>query len=182
LVAAPAGMQDSLGDVIEALSKTATPEAAPMQVGVHFWVIDGESGNGDDDPSLRDLAGSLAPLRKTMGPMHFHLDQAASLVGTSDNASSLLTADGPYQRSFSFRVNAIDGDTSKLQLSYEDAFGHGLRKLNTQIDTTFGQYIVLAQAPGTCAQPSTNTSVANCTDKPTMRLLVVRVDRLNPKA
>lgn len=182
LVYAPADLQDSVGDVIETLSKTAAPQAVPVQVGVHFWVIDGEPGAGENDPALKDLASSLASLQQALGPLHFHLDQAASLVGTSNHGNALLTADGHYQRSFFFRVDAINGDASTLQLTYEDPFGHGMRKLNTQIDATFGQYIVLAQAPGACPQPSTNNTPATCPDKPAMRLLVVRVDRLNPKA
>ncbi|MBD8874148.1 hypothetical protein [Rhodanobacter sp. DHB23] len=181
LVAAPADMQESVGGVIETLSKTTAPAAAPAQVVTHFWVIDGETGAGNDDPALKDLAGSLDSLKKAMGPMHFHLDQAASLVSNGNDKSKLTTSDDPArQRVYLLRVNAIDGGTAKLQLDYQDSFSsNGLREINTQIDATFGQYIVLAQAPGACPQPSTNTSTANCTDKLVMRLLVMRVDRLN---
>lgn len=182
LVYAPQATQASIGEAITELGKAETKQVAPMQVDVHFWVIDGQSGAGDDDPALKGLAGSLASLRQTMGPLHFRLDQAAALVGTSNGHGSLVTADGPYPRSFYFQVAAIDGDTARLQLSYEDNGGHGLGKLDTHIDATFGQYIVLAQAPGACPQPSTNTTMATCTDKPAVRLLVVRVDRLPAKA
>lgn len=182
LVSAPASTQDSVSEVLRTLAKITPVAIAPVQVDVHFWVIDAESGAGNDDPALKDLAGSLASLRKATGPMHFHLDQAASLVGTSNDTGNLVTADGPYTRNFSFRVNAVNGDTSKLTLSYEDNGGHGLRKLDTQIDAIFGQYIVLAQAPGACPQASTDTTAATCPDKPAMRLLVVRVDRLNQTA
>lgn len=182
LVYAPHDAQASIGEVIESLGKATAKQEAPIQVGVHFWVIDGQSGAGDDDPALKNLSGSLASLRQTMGPMHFHLDQAAALVGTSSEDDSLVTADGPYKRSFYFHVGTINGDTARLQLSYEDVAGHGLGKLDTHIDATFGQYIVLAQAPGACPQPSTNTTMATCTDKPSIRLLVVQVDRLPAKA
>jgi hypothetical protein len=148
---------------------------------MHFWVIDGEAGSGSNDPALKPLAGSLDSLRRTAGPMHFRLDQAASLVGADGENSSLTTADGPYTRQFHFRVGAIDGDTARLYLIYQDNGGHGLGKLDTHIDATFGQYIVLAQAPGACAQPSANTGAASCPDKPAVRLLVVRVDRLSAK-
>lgn len=182
LVYAPQDAQASIGETIESLGKAATQQVAPIQVGVHFWVIDGQPGSGDDDPSLKTLAGNLASLRQAMGPLHFRLDQVAALVGTSSEDGSLVTADGPYTRSFDFHIGTIRDDTARLQLSYQDNGGHGLGKLDTHIDATFGQYIVLAQAPGACAQPSTNTSVATCPNKPAVRLLVVRVDRLPAKA
>jgi len=182
LVYAPSDAQASIGKAIAALAKAPMQKAAPVQVSVHFWVIDGSAGNGEDDPALKQLVGSLASLQRTMGPLHFRLDQAAALVGTSSENGSLTTADGPYKRSFYFHIGAIEGDTARLQLIYQDEAGHGLGKLDTHIDATFGQYIVLAQAPGVCAQPSTDTSVATCPNKPAVRLLVVRVDRLPAKA
>lgn len=178
LVYAPRSAQASIGAAIEALGK-ATPEPAPsVQLRVNFWVIDGEPGAGADDPSLKDLAGSLAVLRQTVGPLHFHLDQAASLVGNGDDGNSLTTGNGELTRLFESRATAIHGDTARLQLRYTDGNGSSLHALNTQVDATFGQYLLLAQAPGACAA----SVPANCPDKPALRLLVVRVDRLPAKA
>jgi hypothetical protein len=182
LVYAPRDAQASIGKAMESLDNAAEKQAAPVQVGVHFWVVDGQSGAGSDDPALKDLVGSLSSLRQTVGPLHFHLDQAAALVGTSSENGSLVTADGPYTRSFYFHIETIAGNTARLRLRYEDNGRHGLGKLDTHIDATFGQYIVLAQAPGACPQPPTNTSAATCANKPAMRLLVVQVDRLPAKA
>jgi hypothetical protein len=70
----------------------------------------------------------------------------------------------------------------RLELSYEDTGGAGLRKLHTEIEAGFGQYLVLAQAPGACpATPGGTSSPTNCSGKPALRLLVVRVDRLAAK-
>lgn len=183
LVYAPHGAQASIGDAIAALGKTIAKQAAPVQVDVHFWVIDGEQGAGNDDPALKELAASLASLRQAMGPLHFHLDQVAALVGTTDQAGSLTTAPGmTYDRSFHFRVTSIAGDTAQLQLRYQDNGASGLRELDTRIDTNFGQYLVLAQAPGTCPAPVPGVPATGCSNKPAMRLLVVRVDRLPTKA
>ncbi|MDO1527590.1 hypothetical protein QMK61_01990 [Fulvimonas sp. R45] len=182
LVYAPRDAQASIGKVIDTLG-AATKQAAPIQVGVHFWVIDGEPGSGDDDPMLKQLAGNLDPLRQVSGPMHFRLDQAATLVGTSGEDGSLDTGNKEApERAFSFRIGAVSNETARLQLNYLDTGAHGLNKLHTFIDATFGQYIVLAQAPGPCRQPATDTTPAGCANGSAMRLLVVRVDRLHDKA
>jgi hypothetical protein len=183
LVYAPRDAQASIGTAIKALGEATPKQAPPVQVSVHFWVVDGEPGAGEDDPALKDLAGSLASLRQTMGPLHFHLDQAATSVGISNASVDLTTADGPYQRAFDFRVGAVDGNTARLQLGYQDAGNRGLGKLHTEIDATFGQYLVLASAPGAC-RTGPNGDVPNsttCPDKPALRLLVVRADRLPAK-
>ncbi|BFI94889.1 MAG: hypothetical protein RSP_03990 [Rhodanobacter sp.] len=184
LVYAPRDAQASIGEAIEALGKAVPKQAPAMQVGVHFWVIDGQPGAGADDPALKNLAGSLASLQQSMGPLHFHLDQAATLVGVSGQTGNLITADGPHLRDFDFRVGAVNGDTARLQLGYQDSSNRGLGKLNTEVDATFGQYLVLAMAPGACPTGSSGVMPTNttCQDKPALRLLVVRVDRLPAKA
>ena len=184
LVYAPRDAQASIGNVIETLAKTIAPQTAPLQVGVHFWVIDGQPGAGADDPALKNLAGSLASLQQSLGPLHFHLDQAATLVGVSNQTGSMTTADGSYRRVFDFLVGTVNGDTARLQLGYQDTGNRGLGKLHTEIDATFGQYLVLAMAPGACPTESSGGIPAptTCRDKPALRLLVVRVDRLPAKA
>lgn len=178
LVYAPGDAQASIGAAIKALGK-ATPAPAPsVQLRVNFWVVDGVPGSGTDDPSLKDLAGSLATLRQTMGPLHFHLEQAATLIGTSDDENTLATGNGAQTSIFRTRISAIHGDTAHLKLNYDDGNGSGLRALDTRIDASMGQYLVLAQAPGACAA----TAPASCPDKPTLRVLVIRVDRLPTKA
>lgn len=184
LVYAPRAAQASIGEAIEALGKAVPKQAPAMQVGVHFWVIDGQPGAGADDPVLKNLAGSLSSLQQSMGPLHFHLDQTATLVGVSNQTGGMTTADGPYQRVFDFRVGAVSGDTARLQLGYQDTGNRGLGKLHTEIDATFGQYLVLAMAPGACPTGANGGVPASttCPDKPALRLLVVRVDRLPAKA
>lgn len=182
LVYASPDTQSSIGKVIETLGKTTTQSVAPVKMNVHFWVVDGERGSGEDDPALKNLAGSLATLRQTMGPLHFKLEQASALEGTLDEDGSLTTANGPYQRYFSFRVASVNGDSVRLHLVYQDGGSSGLRQLDTSIDTTFGHYTVLAQAPGACPPPAAGLRIASCTDKPALRLLVVRVDRLPANA
>lgn len=187
LVYAPEPAQHSIVKALGTLTKSASAEGAPIQLDVRFWVIDGEPGAGDNDPELKPLASSLAPLRQNMGPLHFRLNQLASLTGTSNEPSSLTTADNPYERKFQFRITATEGDTARLHLSYADNGGHGLGTLDTNIDATFGQYIVLAQAPGGCPKnfgiPTLIGGTASpCPDKPALRLLVVRVNRLPAKA
>lgn len=187
LVYAPEPAQHSIDKALEALAKSAPAEGAPIQLDVRFWVVDGEPGAGDDDPALKNLASSLASLRQNMGPLHFRLNQLASLIGTSNELSSLTTADNSYERKFQFRITATKGDTARLHLNYVDNGGYGLGALDTDIDTTFGQYIVLAQAPGGCPRNfgipmSPGNTASPCPDKPLLRLLVLRVDRLPAKA
>lgn len=183
LVYAPDTTQSSIARTLDVLGKAASAPAAPTQLVVRFWVIDGVPGTGEDDPALKDLTGSLASLRQTMGPLHFRLNQIASLVDGGTGQSELNTSDAPSMRNFIARVGSVRGDSARLELSYQDSAMAGLRGLHTEIDTAFGQYIVLAQAPGICpATPNGLPASANCPDKPALRLLVVRVDRLPTKA
>jgi hypothetical protein len=194
LVYAPRDAQSSIGSVIDTLSSSPqTPAApvqpvAPVQVDVHFWIVDGTAGEGQDDPALQALAPTLAALRKTAGPLRFQMDQVAAAVATpSDDESTIVIAKGSLPQTFNFRLGHLTEQGANLWLDYEDHGPSGLEKLKTQVETPFGQYIVLARAPGTCPASSaglTNgqTIPSSCADKSAMRLLIVRVDRLAPKA
>lgn len=194
LVYAPRDAQSSIGSVIASLSTSPQVSAAPVQpvalvqVNVHFWIVNGVAGEGQDDPALQALAPTLAALRKTGGPLRFQLDQSAAAIATpSGDESTLIISKGSYSQAFNFRLDRLTKQDANLRLAYEDHGTSGLEKLTTQVETPFGQYIVLAQAPGAC--PASGTGLTNgqsipssCADKPAMRLLIVRVDRLPPKA
>lgn len=182
LVYAPDSSQRSVATVLATLDKSAPQADAPARLNVHFWVIDGEAGAGEDDTALQALAASLSALRKTLGPMHFRLDQAAALAGSAGEFGNLTTNATRYTRQFRFRATAVEGDAVQLEVGYQDAGSDGLGSLATRIGTRFGQYVVLAQAPGACPSPSNSSAMPACADKPATRLLVVRVDRANPPA
>ncbi|MGC1548858.1 MAG: hypothetical protein WA777_10025 [Rhodanobacter sp.] len=182
LVYAPHDAQASIGAAIAELGKSASPQSSPAQVDLHFWIVDAVAGAGDDDPALKGLASSFASLRQTMGPMHFHLDQTASAVTSNDYRGSLSTTNDGYLQKFDFRIGAVSEDAISLWLTYNDLAQSGLTQFQTQIDAHPGQYIVLAQAPGACPAAPLGKVAPPCPDKPLLRLLVVRVDRLNPQS
>lgn len=71
----------------------------------------------------------------------------------------------------------------QLHVDYVDATRSGLTKLETDLNVQLGHYTVLAQGPGAClagAITFTNgiSTPPPCDQKPALRLLVVRVDRL----
>lgn len=198
LVYAPRDAQASIEKAIATLGNAKASAQPAATLNVHVWTVDGETGNGADDPALKALEPTLDALRKTAGPMHFRLAQTAAAMASSGHqasslvhqASSLVLSDGTDTQNFGFLFNRVNDDGVNLWLDYEDSGRSGLRKFNTQIEVPFGQYIVLAQAPGVCAKPVETTLLPNgkqvstnpCSDKPALRLLIVRVDRAQPAA
>ncbi|MEO7068470.1 MAG: hypothetical protein ABI114_16290 [Rhodanobacter sp.] len=183
LVYAPVRAQASINAALTDLSKSAPTEEVPAQVNLHFWVVDAQAGAGADDAALKPLASALDAVRKNMGPLHFQLDQAVSAMASLGHNGSIKTAtEGGYARGFNFQINSAHANTINLQLSYDDAGQSGLAQFDTQIDVQSGHYVVLAQAPGACAPALPGRIAPACPEKPTLRLLIVRADRLNPPA
>lgn len=183
LVYAPRDAQSSIGDAISSLGKSATSEPAAVQVDLHIWIVDALAGPGSDDVALKPLAASLESVSKSIGPLHFQLDQAVSAMTSVGPEGSIKTAtDGGYPRSFGFKIKAIHGNTIQLSLSYDDNGQSGLSQLETQIGISSGQYVVLAQGPGACAGALPGKVAPPCPQKPAQRLLIVRVDRLPAQA
>jgi hypothetical protein len=182
LIYAPRATQNSIGDAIAKLSKSSPDEdALPEQIQVHFWTVDAHAGEGTDDPALKDLAGALAGLRQSLGPMHFQLDESVSGVTAGTDNAQLSTGSG---KTFQFKVTS-PGRTPALQISYMDQNQKGIAQLSATFLAPPGQYIVLAQAP--VASPTvifTNgvptTAAPAAPDKQVMRLLIMRVDRMKP--
>lgn len=183
LVYAPSNAQASIGDAISSLGKSTESDQTPAQVDLHFWVVDAQSGPGTDDAALAPMTSALDSVRKRIGPLHFQLDQAVSAMASVGHNGSIKTAkDGGYMRSFDFQISGGHGNTIDLMLAYADQGQTGLAELETQLDVTSGHYVVLAQAPGACAQALIGKAAPACPQKPALRLLIVRADRLPPPA
>lgn len=183
LVYAPRDAQSSIADAIASLGKSAASEPAAAQIDLHFWIVDAQAGPGSDDVALKPLAAALDSVRKSMGPLHFQLDQAAAARTSVGPAGSIKTAtNGGYPRSFHFKVSATHGNTVQLSLGYGDHGATGLDELDTQLGVMSGKYVVLAQAPGACAVALPGKVAPPCPQKPMLRLLIVRADILPPQA
>jgi hypothetical protein len=184
LVYAPQQAQGSIGEALASLGQDASAADDTAQVNLRFWVVDGHPGAGADDVALKPLSAAFDSLRRTLGPMHFQLEQAAASVATTGHGGVIVTTTpAGYPRTFDFRVGPAAAGGVELTLDYQDAGPAGLRRFNTEVGARFGDYLVLAQAPGG-ACPVVLTSgkqTASCSpDTSAMRLLIVRLDRLNP--
>jgi hypothetical protein len=178
LVYAPHDAQLSIGTAIATLAKSSAAPA-PQQVNLHFWIVDAETGSGSDDDNLKPLSTTLDGMRQSMGPLHFHLDQAVAAMTSSGHEGSIVTAiEGGYSRSFDFQVNGVSGNKINLGLGYEDNGHAGLAKFKGRLDLESGHYVILAQAPGSCAPALPGKSAPACPQEPALRLLIVRADRL----
>ncbi len=182
LVYAPAGAQNSIGAAITSLGKLAPVERAPAQVELHFWVVDAQSGAGVDDAALKPLASALDAVRQNMGPLHFQVAQAVTAITSMGHDGSLKTGTLGIPRGFGFEVHAVQDNTIDLSVSYDDRGQLSLAQFETRIAVQSGHYVVLAQAPGGCSVTFTSPPPGACPDKPALRLLIVRADRLNPAA
>jgi len=184
LVYAAPEMQASIGKAIAALGQSSATPSPATQVELHLWVVDGEAGDGTDDPALKPLASALDGVRQSMGPLHFSLDQAVSgRTSAGDHGATILAAiDGGYSRAFNFAVDGIDGEMLDLQLDYDDHGERGLAKFKSEVNLLTGHYVVLAQGPGACAPALPGKSAPPCPTRPTLRLLIVRADILPPQA
>ena len=114
------------------------------------------------------------------------LEQMAASLAASNKSGTIGTTAATGPRSFGFAVGAAETNGVPLSLHYEDAGRSGLRQLKTEVGARFGEYLVLAQGPGVCSAPFGDTtrpaSADTCADKPVLRLLIVRVDRIDPHA
>jgi len=184
LVYAPRDTQASIDAALASLGQASPAQAAVAQVSLHFWVVDAQAGAGTDDVALKPLSATLDALRQHMGPLHFQVNQAASAAVASDHHGTITTtAPDGYPRTFDFRVAAASGDAIDLSLDYQDAGHSGLRQVNTEVGTRYGEYLVLAQAPGVCpGSVAQATPATACADAPALRLLIVRADRLNARS
>lgn len=183
LVYAPEDAQASIGEAISSLGKSAAAKPVAARVDLHFWIVDAQAGPGSDDVALKPLASSLEGVRKSMGPLHFQLNQAAAAMTSAGPPGVIKTAtDNGYSRDFRFKVIATHDNTIHLSLSYDDRGQTGLAELDTQIDISSGHYVVLAQAPGACAAAMPGVTAPPCPQKPALRLLIVRADILSPQA
>lgn len=186
LVYAPRHAQASIGEALANLGHAAPAAAEAARVNVRFWIVDAKSGVGADEAALKPLSPTLDSLRRTLGAMHFQLDQMAAAMATSGHSGSIaITAPAGYMRTFNFRVGPAVVDGINLSLDYQDDGPAGLRRFNTEVVTRFGDYLVLAQAPGGACQVvlESGRQTASCpSDAPALRLLIVRVDRLNTPA
>lgn len=185
LVYAPRDAQASIADALESLSKAPASDATPTQVNLRFWVVDAQTGAGTDDPALKPLSATLDTLRQTMGPLHFRLAQEAASLAASNQSGTIATSTATGPRSFGFAVGAAEAQGVPLSLNYEDPGRSGLRQLKTEVSARFGEYLVLGQGPGVCAAPFVDTGPApadTCAEKPALRLLIIRVDRIEPHA
>lgn len=180
LVYAPHDAQASIGHAIDSLGAKAASAEVTGQVDLHFWIVDGLPGAGDDDPALKPLMPSLDTVRKNMGPLHFSLVQtmAAMNLSISHDGGITTAVEKGYPRTANFHIDSADGKTIALSLDYEDRGESGLGKLRTQIAVPSGQYVVLAQAPGACAPALPGETAPPCAEKPALRLLVLRADHV----
>lgn len=183
LVYASHDAQASIAAAIASLAQPSASNSPAPQVDLHFWIVDGKSGAGNDDPALKSLSASLDKVRQSMGPMHFQLDQVVAARSSSGGhlGSIVAAADGGYPRSFDFSINGMQGDTLDLWLVYEDHGERGLAKFKSQITLRSGQYVVLAQGQGACAPALPDKAALPCAVKPALRLLIVRADILPPQ-
>lgn len=203
LIYAPRDAQASIEKAIATLESATTSAPPAVSLTLHVWIVDSEPGNGTDAPALKALEPTFDTLRKTAGPMHFQLAQSAAAMASSGKdptrslmellaakreISTLTLSNGIYTQNVEFSFAHVSRDGVNLWLDYDDHGASGLKKIKTRIEAPFGQYIVLAQAPGICP-PLVDRNLTNgtartttCTDKPALRLLVVRVDRTDPNA
>lgn len=191
LVYAPQSAQTSIGSAIATLGHGAKTEQTNEPLEIHFWIVDGEPGPGTDDPALKALEPTLDTLRKSMGPVHFNLAQALAAVADSHQQQGTIeTNDGVNNQQIAFGFNSADARSTQLELQFFSSAHGGLTRLHTQVETPFGQYVVLAQAPNTCFSSSSGTTISNgkasappaCPDQQSLRLLIVRVDRISSSA
>ncbi len=184
LVYASHDAQASIATAIASLAQSSASNSPAPQVDLHFWVVDGESGAGKDDPALKSLSAALDKVRQSMGPMHFQLDQVVAARSSLDGRDTSIVAatDDGYPRAFDFLIKGVQGDLLDLWLGYEDHGERGLAKFKSQITLRSGQYVVLAQGPGACAPALPGKVAPPCSVKPALRLLIVRADMPPPQA
>lgn len=177
MVLAPESIQDSVGSAIAALDKASVKVAVPEQMEVHFWMVAATPGEASNSPSLKPLAATLDKIRASLGPSYFTLDEAVTATATLNQRAEIITGAG---HKFFFKATPGQGASIDLLVEYND--GHpdkrGVSNLHTTVAITPGQYIVLAQAPD--ASPGAQPGHGSSPRAPSIRLLVVRVDRIAP--
>lgn len=174
MVLAPESIQGNVGRAIAALDKASAKVAAPGRLQVHFWVIHAISGKGEDSPALQPLAKTLNMLQASLGPSHFSLESTVSAATTFDERGHVVTGD---MRKFEFTIRPERNDAIDLEVDYSDPRDSGIRDLETTIAASPGQYVMLAQAPGTPVSSQPDKAAV-----PSLLLLVARVDRIESAA
>ncbi|MGH8126301.1 MAG: hypothetical protein ACREPK_10710 [Rhodanobacteraceae bacterium] len=174
MVLAPKSLQSSVGSAIAALDKAAAKVAEPGRLQVHFWVIAALPGKGEDSPALQPLAQTLDVLRTSLGPSHFALETTVGEVATFGEHGYVRTGDA---RLFAFTARPGRNGGIDLEMDYSDKQHRGIGRMQTTVATSPGQYVVLAQAPGS---NSSGQSSGKTSSPPALLLLVARVDRIEP--
>lgn len=180
MVYAARGAQPSIEQALSVLSKSSPENQINEHLQVRFWIVDSIPGDGADDSALKELAAPLGSLRQSLGSVHFILDeQSASAV--DENRDAMLSTG--HARRFNFFARPADDHDIELRIEYIDETRQGINQLKTTVSVQPGQYTVLAQAPAACpaANPKILSTLYQCQSKQGLRLLVVRVDRMNPK-
>ena len=184
LIYASRGTQASIGEAIATMEKntptTPSDKAGDQALQVRFWVIDALPGSGSDDPALQVLAPTLVSLKQSMGALHFSLDSSVAAASSLGQHGTIQTSGaGAVGKIFAFNSKAGSNGGVQLHITYLDNAERGLAKLETDLNVPLGHYIVLAQGPGACTTGSLPSGhAAPCDQKSTLRLLVVRVDRI----
>lgn len=184
LVLAPATLQPWIGTAIRELAKTPMPKAAAptaaeaVPLRVRFWMVQARAGAGEDAASLDALQAALKPVRGSLGPSHFELeDTAAVLVSASDQSDATTgNASITTSRGHMFQLHAETTASAgiKLRVDFANATADAASRTVPELKTTLAlrpqEYVVLAEAP-----PAMSGKAADAT---LMNLLVVRVDRV----
>lgn len=188
LVLAPEALQPSIGSAIKAMAEASANGAHHAQqsvpLRVQFWVVQAKAGTGNGTPALNLLAGTLKQIGSTLGPSHFVLeDTASALVDAPDHpdtSAGFATLSTSRGHTFRFHATAnADADAGiALDVNFATAGGEAgastMPELKTTITLRSGEYVVLAEAP-----PAPDSSTDR--SETLMSMIVVRVDRLDPK-
>jgi hypothetical protein len=186
LVLAPASLQSSIGATLEYLARPAqSSKTAPAQMQLQFWSVDALAGAGADDASLSTISAALGEARKSLGEVHFVLNDhvgAVSGIGIQWVKKSWLVQSAgkssDHAKQIEYRITGAR-DALSLEISYHDqlpvADGEAQERYRvSETDMTVpirpGQTLVLSQGPVPTESNEGKPLAA------TTRLYLVRVD------
>ncbi|NII11908.1 hypothetical protein [Oleiagrimonas sp. C23AA] len=184
LVYAPHASQTSIREALDTLAQQKS-DRQPAAMQVHFWLVNGFTGQGKDDASLKPLTQALSPIRNSLGSMHFALDESVSMVAQPDGNFANTKTGSKHE--YLVQLKPQDSQSVSAKIKFQDSAGGGLSQLETQVDLRTGHYVVLAQAPGIRSGylkqtgPFSLSAVSKAeADRqgpaPTLRLLIIRID------